>query len=412
MINIRVVAYAPMVTWLSSDDASKRLGVSRTTLYAYVSRGLVRSSPSPGNTHQRRYAAEDVERLRSRSEQRRDPGKTAERALHWGVPVLESSITLIDSDRLYYRGYDVCELARTRTVEEVAALLWTGAFDAGLFASTPLHVVAGGKSVEDLPFVSRAQSMLPLVGAGDPLAYDLRPRAVAQTGWRIVNLLTSVAVESAELEESIEETLHKCWAPKMPHAVELLRAALILCADHELNVSSFTARCVASAGSSPYAVVVAGLTAIEGAKHGGMSEKVESMFTDLRRARDVHKALADRLRRHEPIHGFGHRLYSGGDPRAALLMELLAKRFAKSPDVVFARNLAKAGEELTGDKPTIDFALVVLARALKLDRGAALTLFALGRSIGWIGHAIEQYAKDEMIRPRARYVGDAPKGSL
>ncbi len=399
-----------MVTWLSSDDASKRLGVSRTTLYAYVSRGLVRSSPSPGNTHQRRYAAEDVERLRSRSEQRRDPGKTAERALHWGVPVLESSITLIDSDRLYYRGYDACELARTRSVEEVAALIWTGGFDAGLFASTPLHVVAGGKSAEDLPFVTRAQSMLPLVGAGDPLAYDLRPRAVAQTGWRIVNLLTSVAAESAELEESIEETLHKRWTPKMPHAVELLRAALILCADHELNVSSFTARCVASAGSSPYAVVVAGLTAIEGAKHGGMSEKVESMFTDLRRSRDVHKALADRLRRHEPIHGFGHRLYSGGDPRASLLMELLAKRFAKSPEVVFARNLAKAGEELTGDKPTIDFALVVVARTLKLDRGAALTLFTLGRTIGWIGHAIEQYAKDEMIRPRARYVGDAPKG--
>jgi citrate synthase len=398
-----------MVTWLSSDDASKRLGISRTTLYAYVSRGLVRSSPAPGNAHQRRYAAEDVERLRSRSEQRRDPGKTAERALYWGVPVLESSITLIDSDRLYYRGYDACDLARTRSVEEVAALLWTGNFDVSLFADTPLHVVAGGKSVEELPFVSRAQSMLPLVGARDPLAYDLRPRAVAQTGWRIVNLLTSVAVESADLEDSVEETLHKRWIPRTPHAVELLRAALILCADHELNVSSFTARCVASAGSSPYAVVVAGLTAIEGAKHGGMSEKVESMLADLRRARDVRKALADRLRRHEAIHGFGHRLYAHGDPRAALLMEMLAKRFAKSPEVVFARSVARAGEELTGEKPTIDFALVVLARVLKLDRGAPLTLFALGRSIGWIGHAIEQYAKDEMIRPRARYVGEGPK---
>jgi citrate synthase len=398
-----------MVTWLSSGDASKRLGVSRTTLYAYVSRGLVRSTPAPGNAHQRRYAAEDVERLRSRSEQRRDPEKTAERALHWGVPILESSITLIDSDRLYYRGYDACELARTRGVEEVAALLWTGSFDVDLFTATPLHVVAGGKSAEDLPFVTRAQSMLPIVGARDPLAYDLRPRAVAQTGWRIINLLTSVAVESADLEDSVEETLRKHWIPKMPHAVELLRAALILCADHELNISSFTARCVASAGSSPFAVVVAGLTAIEGAKHGGMSEKVESMLSDLRRLADIRKALADRLRRHEPIHGFGHRLYANGDPRAALLMEMLAKRFNKSPEMVFARNVADAGEELTGEKPTIDFALVALARTLKLERGAALTLFALGRSIGWIGHAIEQYAKDEMIRPRARYVGDGPK---
>jgi citrate synthase len=251
--------------------------------------------------------------------------------------------------------------------------------------------------------------MLPLVGARDALAYDLRPRAVAQTGWRIVNLLTSVAVESAELEDSVEETLRKHWIPKTAHAVELLRAALILCADHELNVSSFTARCVASAGSSPYAVVVAGLTAIEGAKHGGMSEKVGAMFDDLRRTRDVNKALADRLRRHEPIHGFGHRLYANGDPRAALLLEMLAKRFAKSPEVAFARNVAKAGEELIGEKPTLDFALVALARTLRLERGASLTLFALGRSIGWIGHAIEQYAKDEMIRPRARYVGEGPR---
>ncbi|MEA2325876.1 MAG: citrate synthase, partial [Thermoanaerobaculia bacterium] len=67
-----------------------------------------------------------------------------------------------------------------------------------------------------------------------------------------------------------------------------------------------------------------------------------------------------------------------------------------------------AGEELPGDQPTIDFALVALARALTLDRGAPLTLFALGRSIGWIGHAIEQYAKDDMIRPRAKYVGPPP----
>jgi citrate synthase len=90
-------------------------------------------------------------------------------------------------------------------------------------------------------------------------------------------------------------------------------------------------------------------------------------------------------------------------------MEMLSKRFAKSPEVVFARSVARAGEELTGEKPTIDFALVALARTLKLDRGAPLTLFALGRSIGWIGHAIEQYAKDQMIRPRARYVGERPK---
>ncbi|MEA2237258.1 MAG: citrate synthase [Thermoanaerobaculia bacterium] len=400
-----------MVRWLSSKEASTFLGVSATTLYAYVSRGLVRSSASPGKSHLRRYAAEDLERLRGRRELRRDPAKTAERALHWGMPVLESAITLIDSDRLYYRGHDACELAQKRSVEEVAALLWTGDFAVDLFANTPLHVVAGGESAEALPFISRAQSMLPLVAVHDSLAFDLRSRAVAQTGWRIVNLLTSVAVESSDLEETIEETLCKRWIPRTAHATEILRAALILCADHELNVSSFTARCVASAKSNPYAVVVAGLAAIEGAKHGGMSEKVETMLDELRRTRDVRKALADRLRRGEPIYGFGHPLYANGDPRAALLMEMLGRRFAKSAELTFARSVAKAGEELTGDKPTIDFALVAVARTLKLPRGAALTLFALGRSIGWIGHAIEQYANDEMIRPRAKYIGEGPKGS-
>src|SRR5262245_36050853 len=113
-----------MVTWLSSEDASSRLGVSRATLYAYVSRGLVRSEAAPGDPRQRRYAAEDIDGLRSRSEERRDPAKVGERALHWGVPVLESTITLIDQGRLFYRGHDVAELALTRTLEEVAALIW------------------------------------------------------------------------------------------------------------------------------------------------------------------------------------------------------------------------------------------------------------------------------------------------
>src|SRR5947207_11253406 len=125
-----------MVTWLSSETAATRLGVSRATLYAYVSRGLVRSTASPGDPRQRRYAAQDVDSLRNRSEERRDPAKVGERALHWGVPVLESSITLIENGGLYYRGHDVSELARGRSVEEVAALIWTGGFDIDLFAAT------------------------------------------------------------------------------------------------------------------------------------------------------------------------------------------------------------------------------------------------------------------------------------
>jgi len=326
--------------------------------------------------------------------------------LRWGVPVLESSITLIDDGHLYYRGREVAALARRSSVEEVASLIWTGTADTD-FSATPLHVVAGG-AAEGLPFISRAQSMLPLVAARDPLAYDLRPRAVANTGWRILNLLASIATQSSELEPTVEGTLQKRWLPRNARAASLLRAALIVCADHELNVSAFTARCVASAGSNPYSVVVAGLAAIEGAKHGGMSARVETMWDELGRARDVRKAIADRLRRGEELYGFGHPLYPSGDPRARLIFELLLERFEKSPELQFAMKLASVVESTTGEKPTIDFALVALARALKLDDGTALTLFAVGRTIGWIGHAIEQYAIDGVIRPRAKYVGEMP----
>lgn len=366
---------------LTADEAAKRLGISVATLYAYVSRGLVHSYPDPKNPRNRLYSEEEIDR--------RVPGKPLQ------GPVLESAITLIDDGHLYYRGHDAMDLARTKSLEEVAAIIWNDA----AFASTPLHVVAGTRS-EGLPFVNRAASILPVVAARDPLAYDLRPHAVAQTGWRILNLLTSVAAETAHLEETIDETLQKKWAAK---SSDLIRAALILCADHELNVSSFTARCVASAGSNPYAVVAAGLAALEGNKHGGMTARVATMLDELERARDVRSAIAERMRRGEAIFGFGHRLYPNGDPRATLLMWMIGKRLPRA-----IAHISLVAEELLGEKPTIDFALVALARAMKFPDDAPITLFAIGRTIGWIGQAIEQYARDEIIRPRARYVGPAP----
>lgn len=388
--------------WLDAASATRLLGVSRATLYAYVSRGFVRSEPVPGRARERRYAREDVERLRLRAEERRNPEKAAEHALRWGVPILESAITLIADGKLYYRGRDAGALARESSLEDVASILWTGNPDSELF-DTPLHVVSGGRSAAELPFLSRAQSILPLVAASDSLAFDLRPRAVAQTGWRIVNLLTSVAAESQELRDTVEETLAAAW--NAPKTAPLLRAALILCADHELNVSAFTARCVASAGSNPYAVVLAGLAALEGAKHGGATGRVEALWDELRRARDLRKALAERLRRGESIEGFGHPLYPKGDPRARLLLDLLPK----SKELTFARAFAQAAERVLGEEPTIDFALVALSRVLALPRGSALTLFALGRTLGWIAHAIEQYGQNAIIRPRARYVGEKPR---
>jgi citrate synthase len=390
--------------WIGAAEASQLLGVSRTTLYAYVSRGFVRSQASPGSTRERTYSRDDVERLRRRTEERREPDKAAARALQWGMPILESSIALIDGRRLFYRGHDVATLARSRSLEDVAALIWTGQFETSRATSTAR--VAPAKASD--PFITRAQTMLAAAAARDPHAFDLRPASVALAGGRILRLLTRAATASDPGGSTVDAALARHWRVGAAGA-EIVRAALVLSADHELNVSSFTARCVASAGSHPYAVVIAGLAALEGPKHGGASARAESMLDSLsRRGRSLHAAVGDRLRRGESIDGFGHPLYHDGDPRARLLLDLLAERYPKSAEQRFVKEFAHAATGGTGEHPNIDFGLAAVARVLKLTHGAPLMLFAIGRSVGWIGHAIEQYANGQLIRPRAKYVGTPP----
>src|SRR5262245_24116303 len=258
----------PKAAWLDAEEAVETLGVSRATLYAYVSRGRIRSEAAPGGDRRRRYSRDDIERLKARSSERRNPEKAAEHALHWGLPILESAITLIADERIYYRGHDLAALARERSVADVAALLWASTADA---LEPPPRAIAVPRARDGVPFIAAAQSALALASADDPLAYDLRPRAVAQTGWRIVWLLTKLAAGGGPGAETIDATLASAW--RAPRSVDLIRAALIACADHELNVSTFTARCVASAGASPYNVVIAGLAALEGTKHGGATAR-------------------------------------------------------------------------------------------------------------------------------------------
>lgn len=393
-------------SWISAADASGLLGVSRTTLYAYVSRGFVRSQATPGPSRDRRYSRDDIERLQRRTEERRNPDKAVAHALQWGMPVLESAITLIDGQRLYYRGHDALVLARTRSLAEVASLIWTGRFD----GTSPIPADADPRADDDVPFAARAQSLLASASAHDAAAFDLRPASVAACGWRILHLLTAAATRgsaTADRTLTIDQQLTRAWRVHT-RGTHLLRSALILCADHELNVSSFTARCVASAGADPYAVVVAGLSALAGPKHGGSGARVEAMLRSVRNERDLRTALAARLRRGERLDGFGHPLYTAGDPRAAMLMDMLQEHYAASAELRFIVTFEKAAAALIREKPNVDFALAALARVLRLPAGSPLVVFAIGRAIGWIGHAIEQYATDHLIRPRAKYIGVPP----
>src|SRR3712207_6601486 len=395
--------------YLTARRAAEEVGVSLATLYAYVRRGMIRSEAAGGTGRRRRYRAEDVRRLKERRERRRNPDRAVEGALHWGTPVMESAITLITDDGLHYRGQDVVTLASRSSIEEVAALIWTGdtSRSAELFSPDPPRLSPRIRAAlgSGLPPIEAFQVLLSLASGDDPAAYDLRSAAVARTGARIVRLMASAAGGRAR---GIAETLGLGWSPHDPGARALLDSALVLCADHELPVSTFVARCVASSEATPYAVVVAGLSAVGGVKHGGHLELVEAFLREVEAVEDARKVMAGRLRRGEQIPGFGHSLYPGGDPRGAELLRLTSAAYPDSPAVELCRAVADEVLELIGERPTVDFALVTLARALGLPPGGAVALFALGRTVGWIGHAIEQYEGGSLIRPRARYVGEQP----
>jgi citrate synthase len=398
--------------YMTAREASAALGVSLGTLYSYVSRGMLHSDPVLGKPHLRRYLRDDVRQLIDRKEFRRNPTKAAAQGLHWGNPVLQSALTLIDGGRFFYRGIDAIELAQHATLEEVAALLWTGdakrsgELFSGQSAGLPPKAADLFKQNPGAGLIERCQVALALAASSDPSAHDLRPSKVAKTGAKILRLVFSSVVGSF-VSSPLDAALVRAWMPTRKSAAPVLRAALILCADHELNISSFTARCVASARATPYEVVIGAIAAFRGRRHGGVSEEVEMLFREAEKVRDCRQIVAHRLRSLGYVPGFGHRLYSEGDPRAEKLISL-ARMHGSQTEIELARRLMYAAHRITGEQPNLDFGLAVAARALQLRAHAPMALFALGRTVGWIAHAIEQYADSELIRPRAHYIGPVP----
>lgn len=400
--------------YLTATQAADALGVTRATLYAYTSRGQLRSEPVSGRPRERRYYREDVERLQERKAARRDPSRAAARSLRWGGPVLDSGITLVHNGQLFYRGHDAATLAEAWSLEQVAGLLW-GTNEAGherLFEQTgalTARQLAQLRIGARAPF-TRLQAALPIAAAADAAAYDLRPAAVRQTGARILRLLTTV-IARRDARRPVHQVLQAAWAPKQDAVANVIRTALVLCADHELNVSAFTARCAASAGASPYDVVSAAMATLKGYRHGGATERVLSLLERADTPKSARAAVTDCLRRGDGVAGFGHPLYPAGDPRAVLLMPL-AEASGNASEWRLVRNLWKAGSALLDDAPNLDLGLAAIARTYQLPKDAPLLLFALGRTTGWIAHAIEEYASGQVIRPRARYTGLFPGEAL
>jgi citrate synthase len=399
--------------WIGAGAAARRLGIKPATLYSYVSRGVLRRrTGQDGRTSL--FDAGEVESLARRGRPRH-PGA--------GEFVIESALTEITSERTCYRGLDITALAARYELEDAAWLLWTGELtgrERGSWRAAEPALRAGRAAQAALPPgtlpLERFGVIVPALAAADPLRLQLDPPAVIAAGQAIMAGLVDClpapggpgpAGDSPGGGASLTDRL---WAKLCPGPPDeglkgALRAALVLLADHELAASTFAARVAASVRADPYAVVATGLGAAGGALHGGASLGVEAMLAAAAGPQDVTRAVGSLLRRGERIPGFGHFVYRAGDPRAAFLLAEIRARAPGSPRLEVADALVR---EVVGrglPTPNIDFALAVLASVAGMVAGAAEAVFAVARTAGWIGHALEEYARHAPLRPRARYTG-------
>ena len=394
----------PAEDWVDADTAAALLGVRKATLYAYVSRGKLTSAPGAAH-NQSIYLRGDIERLAQLRGKPRRPRDVARAALAWGLPVLESSLTLIDAGQLYYRGVPANLLARSADLEEVACLLWTcdkdDAFSERADIRESEDEPARGRVA--LPLADRMLTRLASLQARHAFPAESATAALLHRhAALLLRLSCAAALGTAPAAASIHHQFAQAWRLE-GRAEDAVRVALVLSADHELNASSFVARCVASTGADLGKAVVGGLAALSGGLHGGMTEQVEAMWDELGSGRHLGPRLVARLARGEHAPGFGHPLYPDGDPRARDILACLPSRGRRE-----AETLAGHVLRLTGHRPSLDFALVALRRAIGAPRGGAFALFGVGRTVGWLAHAIEQRATGSLIRPRAAYAGNPP----
>jgi citrate synthase len=391
--------------YLSAREASAELAISPATLYAYVSRGLIRSEPSPdARTH--RYRAEDVRGLKERRAPSPEPRGL--RSFDADLPVLDSTIATITEDGPIYRGVNCVDLAQTDTLEHTATLLWdvTGvdpfASDNCPQVSDEMRAIA--EAARRAAPIDRAIAVLALAASADPRAFTRAADGRAMVGARILRLVVATMLNRAPSAEPLHLQIAGAWAPDNKHAADLVRRALVLLADHELNASTFTVRCAASTGLNLYDAVIAGLAALKGPKHGGAGVLASQLVKTLV-DKDVAPVVRERVALGERFAGFGHGVYKRGDPRAMSLLEALTRAGAPRK---FTREIPERIAEATGEFVNIDYALAVLVQALRMPAGSELALFAMARTVGWIAHASEQLQHGKLIRPRARYVGPSP----
>ncbi|WP_285116283.1 citrate synthase [Leifsonia sp. fls2-241-R2A-40a] len=396
---------------LTAEQTAERLGVKLETLYAYVARGrLGRVRTADGSS----FDPLEVERFAAsrRRQSTAAPGHSDGRPLM----VIETRFALIDDGELTYRGRPVDELAR-EPFETVARWALTGEWDAAARFRSGAGLDAARDVSQVLPASAgdrdRQLAAVTAFAAADPLRASLDPAVVATAAERLVAGMVEVLPElgggASGADPDLAERLFRrlSHGTPSPADVALLNAALVLLLDHDIAISTLAARAAASARATPYGVVVAGLGALDSPLHGNASRAAYRLLDRVVSGEDPARAVADAVvATHGPVPGFGQPLYPDGDPRARILFGMLRADERHSAVAAAAKAVSEVIRDRTGAHPNVDLALGALALAAGMRDDAGEVVFATARTVGWIVHALDEYAQPPLrLRPVGRYVG-------
>jgi citrate synthase len=406
---------------VTAAEAASRLGVKLDTIYAYVSRGLLERLDGAGR--ESRFDAAQVERLAVRGRRSASPKPSA--------LLIATELTEVTADTVRYRGKSAPELALQLPFEQVAEWLWAvEAADSAPFVA-PKAAVALARTVqaslpEDTALLERLRVIASVLGSTDPLRYELGATGVVATGRALIAGLveslprraqspaTPTARTAKPQPDSLAQRLyHQLSATRATAAkLEVLDAAMGLCADHALSPSTLAVRIAASQRADPYGVVQTGFGAISGALHGAAALAAEEIIARVETGVDPAQVIGERLRRGERIPGFGHVIHDQGDPRASPLLALARDAFPGSGAPEASERIIDIMRSRGLPAPNIDWALAVFVRSAGMVHGASEAIMAIARVAGWIAHAIEEYRSPTQYPWHALYVGPEPVGRM
>jgi citrate synthase len=422
---------------IGTREAARRLGVKPETLYAYVSRGLLssrRAAGGRGSTFDPAEVAALAGRGRPAAAQQTARGGGAADG-HGGADKrggdgtdgswgrVRTGITLVDADRYYFRGVDAVSLAEAYAFEEVAEWLWTGVLRRGVRFTAPARPLAAARRAAGaLPAASgpmdRVRVAVVAAAAADPLRFDLSPEAVLGSARGLIPLMVEALPPVGRPPYDGGPLAARLWSrltavPADAAFLAVLDAALALLIDHDLAASTLAARVAASARAHPYAVVSAGLGALDGPLHGQASALAHRLLTEVLERGDAGPVVAEHLRAGRRVPGLGHRLYRGEDPRARLLFTLLDRVPAAADALAAAREVIVTAARHQPLHATVDLALAVLSVAGAMPAEAGETVFSVARTVGWVAHALEEYGEPPLrMRPSGAYDGPRPAQPL